>query len=80
MSNRLNQEREENLQPQRMESCQKKLEEMGFDVKSDGSTLLSFVYKGKQVQFWPYSGWHSGATIRDGRGFKHLIDQLEEER
>lgn len=80
MSNRLDQEREERLQPQRMESCQKKLEELGFTVHSDGSTMLEFEYKGSVVKFWPYSGWHTGKTIHDGRGFNQLLEQLSTEK
>ncbi len=77
MSSRLNQEREEMLQPQRMKTCQEKLEELGYQVESDGHTKLTFIYKGKKIQFWPYSGWHSGASIRDGRGFEKLLSQIK---
>lgn len=77
MSGRLDQEREERLQPQRMESCKTTLEEMGYEVKSFGGDRLEFQYKGNTIKFWPYSGWHSGRGIKDGRGFNHLIRQLE---
>lgn len=77
MSARLDQEREAELQPYRMESCQKRLEELGFTVRSNGSDLLSFEFEGSKIQFWPYSGWHSGRTIVDGRGFNKLLRQLK---
>lgn len=77
MSNRLDQEREERLQPKRMETCKAKLEELGFIITQEDHTKLVFNYKGSQVQFWPYSGWHTGKAIIDGRGFSHLINQLE---
>lgn len=75
MSNRLDQEREEKLQPIRIESCKKKLEILGFVVNQD-NTKLAFVYKDSPVIFFPYSGWHAGKTIEDGRGFAHLLSQL----
>lgn len=75
---RLNQERETHLQPIRMKTCQQKLEELGFDVTVVNHTLLTFIFNGKKVMFYPYSGWHSGSTIKDGRGFKNLIRQIEE--
>lgn len=78
MSNRLNQEREAELQPERMKSCKEKLTEMGFVVGSNTSDMLQFNFKGHTVRFWPYSGWHTGKTIKDGRGFSHLVRQLEE--
>jgi len=76
MSNRLDQEREARLQPQRMDSCKAKLEELGFYVQAFGGDRLEFSFKGHVIKFWPYSGWHSGKTIKDGRGFKNLLDQL----
>lgn len=76
MSNRLDQEREQKLQPQRMKSCREKLEELGFEVSEVGNTQLSFMFNGSKISFWPYSGWHSGKTIKDGRGFQKLLKQL----
>lgn len=78
MSDRLNQEREATLQPQRMASCKKTLEDMGFEVKSDGHSRLDFSFKGSTIMLYPYSGWHSGKTINDGRGFNNLVKQLKE--
>lgn len=77
MSNRLDQEAEERLQPIRMKTCKEKLESIGFEVSSDECTKLTFQFKGSTIQFWPYSGWHTGKTIKDGRGFGKLLKQLE---
>jgi hypothetical protein len=76
MSHRLNTERQEKLEPKRLESCKKKLEELGFVVKQNGATELHFFYKGSRIHFYPYSGWHTGKTIKDGRGFQNLLKQL----
>lgn len=76
MSNRLNQQREERLQPKRMQGCKEKLEDMGYEVKSDGRTKLEFNFKGSKIRLWPYSGWHTGKTIKDGRGFNKLLRQI----
>lgn len=72
---RLNKPREEELQPKRIAECKAKLEQMGFAV-TESRTCLTFKFRGHNVQFYPYSGWHSGRTIRDGRGFSHLLRQL----
>lgn len=76
MSNRLNQDREAKLQPKRMDKAIKELEARGFSVNSD-DTRIHFVYNGSPVFYFPYSGWASGKTIKDGRGLKKLLDQLE---
>ena len=78
MSSRLDQEREAKLQPKRIASCIAKLERLGFDVQQNG-TQLAFTFRGSKVLFWPYSGWHTGKTIKDGRGFDHLFAQLDED-
>lgn len=77
MSNRLDQEREARLQPERIKSCKAKLEQLGFEVEQAGETQLRFMFNGSVVSFWPYSGWHSGKDIKDGRGFLNLLKQLK---
>lgn len=77
MSDRLDQERQAKLEPERMASCKKRLEDLGFEVQELGSTQLQFIFKGSKISFFPYSGWHSGKTIQDGRGFANLLKQLK---
>jgi len=77
MSDRLNQEREKILQPQRITGCKLELEKLGFEVTQSGDTELQFMFNGSLVKFWPYSGWHSGKSIKDGRGFSNLLKQLK---
>lgn len=75
---RLDQNRVDRLQPKRVQSCKNKLERLGFIVEQLGETQLKFTFKDSPVSFWPYSGWFSGRTVRDGRGFKNLLNQLSE--
>lgn len=77
MSNRLDKEREEELQPERMEHAKKKLEELGYEVVFAGKATITFKFKNEVVHFFPYSGWHSGKSIRDGRGLQNLLKQLK---
>jgi hypothetical protein len=60
------------LDPQEIASCQLTLEELSFEVTQCGRYRLEFVFQGYRALFWPYSGWHSGRSIEDGRGFEHL--------
>ena len=39
-------------------------------------TSVTFVWKGSNVVFYPYSGWATGKTIKDGRGYDNLFKQL----
>ncbi len=75
MSNRLNQKREKKLTPERLSKAIKELEERGYRPKSDGISL-SFSHKESIIVYYAYSGWHTGKTIKDGRGLKNLLDQL----
>jgi hypothetical protein len=79
MSQRLNQEREARLQPARIAHAVKKISRLGFavTVHDDGSQRITFDFKGATITFWPYSGWASGKTIKDGRGLGKLVEQLK---
>lgn len=77
MSNRLNQEREHKLQPIRMVKAILEIEKLGYEVAIvDGSELL-FIHKNETIKYFPYSGWATGSTIKDGRGLKNLLKQLK---
>jgi hypothetical protein len=77
MSNRLNQEREKELQPKRMEYAIQKLYEIGIFILTKDDTKITFPWDGETVTFYPYSGWHTGKTIKDGRGLDNLLKQLK---
>lgn len=79
MSRRLNQEREAELTPQRVEyalSQLKKLEGVS-DIQARNDDCITFIYKKYQITFWAYSGWFSGKGLIAGRGIQNLIDQLK---
>jgi hypothetical protein len=73
---RLNKQREEELQPERVKYAKAELEKKGYLVTQVGDTELQFMHKGELVRLFPYSGWHSGKSIKDGRGLKKLLNQL----
>lgn len=76
MSSRLDQEREARLQPKRIATAKASLEGLGYSLTFEGADRVEFEHEGHTVRFWPYSGWHSGKTIKDGRGLKRLLNQL----
>lgn len=75
---RLDQERQKELEPKRLISSREALQKLGFKVETVGNTELQFEFKNHTVKFFPYSGWHTGKSIIDGRGFKKLIKQLQQ--
>lgn len=75
-STRLNAERQAQLEPSRTETAIKALEDLGFEVQILSTTELSFTYKDAIIRYFPYSGWASGKTIKDGRGLKNLLLQV----
>lgn len=77
MSNRQDQEREARLQPKRKEYAIEQINNLGIPVLFSTDTRIEFLWKGHKVLFFPYSGWHSGSTIKDGRGLNNLLKQLK---
>lgn len=80
MSNRLDKDREKKLQPKRMQTAIDsllKLDTLDSGVEKINETTIRFIYKGYTVIFYPYTGWHSGVSIKDGRGLENLLKQLK---
>ena len=74
---RLDIERQNTLEPRRMEFAKKEIEKKGYVVWIISDTQLRFEHQGGHcVNFFPYSGWATGATIKDGRGLKKLLKQI----
>lgn len=76
MSKRLNQDREKELQPQRMVYAATKIGELGLTIIYEDETTLKFIYKDEEITIWPYSGWFSGKGVKQGRGIENLLKQL----
>lgn len=74
---RLDYERQMRLEPLRMAYAKSQISALGYEVVEHNKNELRFIHNGKQVKFFPYSGWATGATIRDGRGLKNLLKQLK---
>lgn len=77
MSKRLDKEREKELEPKRYEYAIKMLIEFGYEPKGHEGKTIIFYFKNKIVTLWVYSGWHSGKTIKAGRGIQKLLKQIQ---
>lgn len=78
MSRRLDQEREKRLTPTRTETALTELRSRGYEPRQLGDDALVFTHNGHQITYFPYSGWASGKGIKDGRGLRTLLKQLDE--
>lgn len=74
---RLDTERQKELEPKRMDFAIEELAKINIQCFHRDSKKIKFLFKGKEVTFYPYSGWHTGKSINDGRGLKTLLDQLK---
>ncbi len=64
------------VQAERMMYAVGKLTDLGIITKIFDKTRIEFQYKGSKVMFYPYKGWASGKSIKDGRGIHNLLIQL----
>jgi len=74
---RLDTERQRKLEPIRVEKAKNEINKLGYNIDIIGSNRIEFKYKDETVIFFPYSGWHSGKSIIDGRGLKNLLKQIK---
>lgn len=70
-------ERQKALEPERIRYAIEKITALGYEITHRDNFSIRFIHNGKVVTFYPYSGWATGATIKDGRGLKHLMSQLK---
>lgn len=74
---RLDIKRQQELEPKRMQHAVQTLSANGMKIINKDNTKVQFMFAGKLVTFFPYSGWFSGKSIVDGRGIEKLIKQLK---
>ena len=74
---RQNTERQKELEPERIRFAKQEIENLGYVISKTTDTYLVFNFKGGSVVLYPYSGWHSGNTINDGRGLEKLLKQIK---
>ena len=73
---RLDKEKQAEFEPKRMQYAKKQIESLDYTIIFESKTEIRFMFKGKEVRLFPYSGWHSGKSITDGRGLDKLIKQI----
>lgn len=64
-------------QKDRLEFAEMQILELGYDITFTCNTRLEFYHNRELVRFFPYTGWHTGKSIEDGRGLNNLLKQLK---
>lgn len=75
MTQRLNIERQQKLEPLRLQKAIEEITKLGFRFDHNDKQI-DILYKGEIISFYPYSGWHQGKGIKPGRGLNNLLKQL----
>ncbi len=74
---RKNPERVAELQPHRMQDARDMLEQLNIPITFEDETTIKFTFNGNTITYFPYTGWHTGKGIKDGRGIANLYKQLK---
>jgi hypothetical protein len=74
---RLDLDTQKRLEPERFKYAKEQIEKLGFKINQINNHEIQFVFKNKIVKLFPYSGWFSGKSIKDGRGIQNLLNQLK---
>jgi hypothetical protein len=53
-----------------------KIMALGLTITFQSKSELRFWFKEKEVRLFPYTGWFTGKSIKDGRGIANLLKQL----
>lgn len=75
---RLNTERQNKLEPIRMQIAINEILILGLKITNCTDKMIEFEYKEHSIKYFPYSGRATGKTIKDGRGLNNLIKQLKQ--
>lgn len=73
---RLNKQRQQRLEPSRIDNAIREITKLGLEIIEKNSKDIKFKYNGNVITFFPYTGWHTGKGINDGRGLQNLLKQL----
>lgn len=77
---RLDIERQKQLEPDRIEYAIEELTKLNITIDMVDARKIIFKWKDEYVTLFPYSGWHTGKSIIDGRGIQNLLKQLKNKK
>jgi putative heme iron utilization protein len=69
-------ERRKLVEADRMKNTLAELKSLGYGAMVVDRSTIQFEFDGHTVTFYPYTGWHTGKSIKDGRGWRNLRKQI----
>ena len=67
-------------QAKRLAYDKEQITALGYAITHETETELNFLFKNHNVKLFPYSGWFSGKSVKDGRGLKNLLKQIAKQK
>ena len=61
---------------ERMTHAKRKIGQAGYAYLCPDDLTITFRYNCETVRFYPFTGWFTGKTVRDGRGLQNLLKQI----
>lgn len=75
---RLDIEKQKEIEPERMDYAIGQLHKAGIkSMVIIKENCIEFYFKSEKIKFFPYTGWATGKSIKDGRGLQKLLDQIK---
>lgn len=74
---RLDHERVKELTPKRTQYAKNALKKAGYQIAEETDKKLVIIFKEKKVTLYPFTGWFTGKTVKDGRGISNLVAQIK---
>jgi hypothetical protein len=64
-------------EPKRIDYAVKQLQKAGKEIHFQDHNTVQFWHNDNLITLYPYTGWHTGKGIKDGRGIANLLKQLK---
>lgn len=64
-------------QQERVYHALDELQRLNISHSLHNDSEIHISHKGNLIKFFPYTGWHTGKGIKDGRGLTNLLNQLK---
>lgn len=74
-------ERRARIEPQRISYARKQLSSLDLDISFEyrvASRCFIIMDGVSIIRYYPYTGWFTGKSVKDGRGIHNLIKQLKD--
>lgn len=65
------------LERERVDYATNQLLEAGIEPTYEDGSVIEFMFHGSKIKLFPFTGWFTGRTVKDGRGIHNLLKQVK---